>query len=106
MNDMKYLFPLWIKYIKKQGIKKIDGAIVADASVYDDTLTPPSWIYGDLGNYYGAGASGLSFHENAFLITLKPGAKFMDTAKISDVDPPIPYIKNKKPRYYRMAIHP
>ena len=28
---------------------------------------------GDLGNYYGAGASALTFHENLYTLTFKPG---------------------------------
>jgi len=28
MNDMKYLLPLWTKVIRKQGIKKIEGAVI------------------------------------------------------------------------------
>jgi D-alanyl-D-alanine carboxypeptidase/D-alanyl-D-alanine-endopeptidase (penicillin-binding protein 4) len=93
MNDMKYLLPLWTKVIRKQGIKKIEGAVIGDASIFDDTLTPPSWFPGDLGNYYGAGASGLTFHENSFRIIVKPGKRFRDSAKIAEIDPPIPYIK-------------
>ena len=92
MNDIKYMLPLWVNKIKAQGIKNINGAIVGDASIFDDTIAPPSWIYGDLGNYYGAGSSGLNFHENAFRIIIKSGKKYKDSAKIFDIDPPIPYI--------------
>jgi D-alanyl-D-alanine carboxypeptidase/D-alanyl-D-alanine-endopeptidase (penicillin-binding protein 4) len=97
MNDTKYLLPRWISYIKKQGIKKIEGSVVGDASIFDDTIAPPSWVYGDLGNYYGAGASGLTFHENAFRIIIKSGKKYKDSARVAALDPPIPYIniKNK-----------
>jgi D-alanyl-D-alanine carboxypeptidase/D-alanyl-D-alanine-endopeptidase (penicillin-binding protein 4) len=97
MNDMKYLLPLWVDKIRQQGIKKIEGAIVGDASIFDDTIAPSTWVYGDLGHYYGAGASGLTFNENNFIITLKPGKKYKDSAKITDINPKIPYltIKNK-----------
>ncbi len=90
--DMKYLLPLWIENIRKQGIKIIDGAIVGDASIFDDTIVPPSWVPGDLGNYYGAGSSGLTFHENTFRIILKPGKKYKDSARVVEIDPPAPYI--------------
>jgi len=97
MNDMKYLLPRWITHIREQGIKKIEGSVVGDARIFDDTIAPSSWVYGDIGNYYGAGASGLTFHENAFRIILKPGKKYKDSARIAELDPPIPYItiKNK-----------
>ena len=93
MSDMPKILQLWVKLVKKQGIKKIDGAIVGDASIFDDTIVPPSWVYGDLGNYYGAGASGLTYHENAFRIVVKGGKKYLDSSKIVQIDPPIPYIK-------------
>ena len=92
LNDMKYLMPLWVMKIKKQGIKKIDGALIGDASIYDDSITPQSWDKDDLGMYYGAGASGLTFHENAFMINFKPGKKYNDSASVVILDPPIPYI--------------
>ncbi|MGD0709925.1 MAG: D-alanyl-D-alanine carboxypeptidase/D-alanyl-D-alanine-endopeptidase [Bacteroidales bacterium] len=97
MSDMPNILQLWTKLIKKQGIKKIDGAIVGDADVFDDTIVPPSWVYGDLGNYYGAGASGLTFHENVFRIVVKSGKGYLDSARVVQIDPPIPYItiKNK-----------
>jgi serine-type D-Ala-D-Ala carboxypeptidase/endopeptidase (penicillin-binding protein 4) len=97
MNDMKYLMPRWVDKIRQQGIKKIEGAVVGDASIFDDSIAPSTWVYGDLGNYYGAGASGLSFHENSFIITLKPGKKYKDSARITGTDPKIPYltIRNK-----------
>ena len=63
MNNIKYLIPEWVNIIQSKGIKKIEGAIVGDASILDDTIVPPSWVDGDIGFYYGAGASGLSFHE-------------------------------------------
>jgi serine-type D-Ala-D-Ala carboxypeptidase/endopeptidase (penicillin-binding protein 4) len=92
LNDIKYLLPLWVKNIQKQGIKKIDGAIIGDASIFDDTIAPSTWDKDDLGTYYGAGASGLTFHENTFRIILKPGKKYKDSARVVELDPPIPYI--------------
>lgn len=93
MNDVKYMIPRWIAEIKKQGIKKIDGAIVGDAGIFDDSIASPWWDRGDLGLYYGAGSSGLSFHENSFRIIVKAGKKYRDSAVIAETDPPIPYIK-------------
>ncbi|MFH0866791.1 MAG: D-alanyl-D-alanine carboxypeptidase/D-alanyl-D-alanine-endopeptidase [Bacteroidota bacterium] len=99
MNDIKYLLPDWVKRVQKLGIKKIEGAVIGDASIFDDTIAPAAWLYGDLGNYYGAGASGLSFHENAFRIILKSGKYYKDSARVAELDPPIPYIKIKNKVY-------
>lgn len=97
MKDMKYLIPDWLNNIQKLGIKRINGAIVGDASIYDDTITPPSWNNGDVGHHYGAGSSGLTFHENTFRILFKSGLRYKDSARIVALDPPVPYItiKNK-----------
>lgn len=93
MNDVKYMIPQWVEIIRSKGIKKIEGAIVGDASILDDTIIPPSWVDGDIGFYYGAGASGLSFHENNFCISITCGKKYRDSARIAEVNPPLPYIK-------------
>ena len=63
----------WIKAIQEKGIKKINGNIVADASIYEQQMIPNTWIWEDLGNYYGAGACGLSAYDNMYEITLQSG---------------------------------
>ena len=45
---------------KAKGIKTIEGAVVGDASIFEDNMTPTQWIWGDMGNYFGAGACGLT----------------------------------------------
>ncbi len=64
----------WAELLKKKGIKKIEGAIIGDASIFDDNMIPPQWIWADIGNYFGAGASGLSYHDNKYTLYLKSGA--------------------------------
>jgi serine-type D-Ala-D-Ala carboxypeptidase/endopeptidase (penicillin-binding protein 4) len=54
----------WIDAIKKTGIKKIDGRIITDDSYYDFQPVPTKWLWEDFGNYYGAGAYGLSVFDN------------------------------------------
>ena len=58
----------WITSIKKFGIKKIEGRIIADDTRYDHQPVPPKWIWEDIGNYYGAGSYGLSVSDNMFEI--------------------------------------
>jgi serine-type D-Ala-D-Ala carboxypeptidase/endopeptidase (penicillin-binding protein 4) len=45
-----------------------------------------TWAWEDLGNYYGAGASALSFHENAYSLFFKPSA-VGEKADILKVEP-------------------
>lgn len=56
----------WISEIKKLGIKRIKGKIITDDSYYDYFPVPSKWLWEDEGNYYGAGAYGLSVYDNSY----------------------------------------
>lgn len=71
-SDSVFFNPI-LQKLKSKGIKKINGSIIADASYFDNTI-PGSWIWGDIGNYFGAGANGLSYHDNKFLLFYNSGA--------------------------------
>jgi len=74
--------------VKKNNIKKIKGKVIADASIFDDML-PSGWEWDDMGNYYGAAATGLCMFENAYKVYLKPGQKENDPVEIIKVSPEI-----------------
>ncbi|MCU0473154.1 MAG: D-alanyl-D-alanine carboxypeptidase/D-alanyl-D-alanine-endopeptidase [Bacteroidales bacterium] len=61
----------WIEEIRKQGIKKVSGRVITDDSYYDYLPVPAKWLWEDAGNYYGAGAYGLSVFDNTYEIHLK-----------------------------------
>ena len=63
----------FVAVIQKAGIKKINGHVVGDDSVFGTQSIPNGWIWMDVGNYYGAGTSGLCWRENQFDIKLKTG---------------------------------
>ncbi len=54
----------WCDTLKKKGIKQIKGAIIADGSEFGYEGAPDGWAWGDMGNYYGAAASGLPIYDN------------------------------------------
>jgi len=60
----------WAKAIIKLGIKRIEGRILSDDSYFDYQPVPPKWLWEDVGNYYGAGAYGISVFDNTFQIHL------------------------------------
>lgn len=70
-NDSSFFNPI-IHKLKSKGIKKINGSIIADASYFDNSI-PSTWIWGDIGNYFGAGANGLSYHDNKFSLFYNSG---------------------------------
>jgi D-alanyl-D-alanine carboxypeptidase/D-alanyl-D-alanine-endopeptidase (penicillin-binding protein 4) len=42
-----------------------------DGSIYDSDKIPSTWIWGDIGNYYGAGANAFTCYDNLFRLTFK-----------------------------------
>lgn len=61
----------WVTEIRKLGIKRIKGCIITDDSYYDSQPVPSKWLWEDMGNYYGAGAYGLSVFDNTVEIHFK-----------------------------------
>jgi len=92
-TKINIVFEKWTKVLKDKGIKKITGAIIADASIFDDALIPGTWTWEDMGNYYGAGASGLSIHENYYKLIFKPSTKIGGDAKVLRTEPKMQDIK-------------
>jgi D-alanyl-D-alanine carboxypeptidase/D-alanyl-D-alanine-endopeptidase (penicillin-binding protein 4) len=88
-GDSSSIVVKWAKWLAAKGIKKIEGAVIADASVFEDEMTPSTWIWGDMGNYYGAGACGLTYRDNSYTVYFKTNGAG-DSAKIKRTDPYIP----------------
>lgn len=82
----------WVAAVKKAGIQAIEGEVFGDASQWETALAAPSWTWEDLGNYYGAGACALSFHENAYSLIFAPGNKVGEPASILRTEPPLPQL--------------
>lgn len=80
----------WAALLKRKGIKQVDGAVTGDASVFEDDMIPSTWIWGDIGNYFGAGASGLSFMDNKYTAYYRSGPSAGDTTYITRIAPEIP----------------
>lgn len=74
----------------KSLITKINGTLFLDTSCFETALASSHWSFQDLGNYYGAGASGLTLNQNTYHITFQPGKKEHDPATVIKIDPPIP----------------
>ncbi len=69
------LLTRWLNAVKKAGITKIQGRIITDDSLFGTANIPLGWIWQDIGNYYGAGASSCTWQENQFGLTIRPGSK-------------------------------
>ncbi len=77
------VFFKWTELVKKAGIKRIAGSIIADPNgVFDDEYRNSSWSWGDIATGYGAGTSGIQFADNLFTIEVVPGTKVGETGAI------------------------
>ncbi|MGD9929508.1 MAG: D-alanyl-D-alanine carboxypeptidase/D-alanyl-D-alanine-endopeptidase [Mangrovibacterium sp.] len=86
----KHFQDTWVKALKDLNVRHITGKLVADASIYDDQFIPNTWIWEDLGNYYGAGPCGLSVYDNLYEIHLSSPATAGKTTKFLSTKPHIP----------------
>ena len=78
----------WLQAIKAAGIRKIQGAVIADARIFDHEGTSLKWVQEDLGSYYGAGSYGLSVFDNLYKLyfqTAGPGSVPRITGSEPDV---------------------
>jgi len=72
--DQNIFIPQWMAALKKAGIQKITGSIIADESIFDTEGISLKWVSEDMGNYYGAGCYGLSVFDNLYKLYLKTGS--------------------------------
>ena len=75
----------WARLLKEQGVKEIRGKITGDASCFE-RVVPDSWIWADIGNYFGAVPCGLSYMDNQFTIIYRTGAPGT-TAILEGIEP-------------------
>jgi len=71
-ENYQSLIEEWATLVQTKGIKKIIGYIIGDERIFDMHTLPNTWIWEDIGNYYGAACSGLNFHANQYKLYLKP----------------------------------
>ncbi|MES2651874.1 MAG: D-alanyl-D-alanine carboxypeptidase/D-alanyl-D-alanine-endopeptidase [Bacteroidota bacterium] len=83
----------WVNAIKAAGIKKIEGNVIGDDSLFGTQTMPEGWIWQDMGNYYGAGTSSLTWRENQFDIHLKPGNVAGADVNLKAIVPAMPYLQ-------------
>ena len=69
----------WVHEISKLGIDSIAGSVIGDASFFSDEYVASTWSWGDIGNYYGAGVSGLSIYDNTVKFEFSSGPLARDS---------------------------
>ena len=76
--------------IRKKGIKRINGHIYADTSIFEGDMVHPSWRWDDIGNHLGSGACGINYNENSVDVHIRAGRRVGDAAIITSTHPEIP----------------
>lgn len=91
-NDEDFMLR-WVDAVAELGIHHIDGRIIGDASYFSDEYVPSTWGWGDMGNYYGSGVSGLTIHDNTLTFTFEAGPENNDSTYITCYEPYTPDIR-------------
>jgi D-alanyl-D-alanine carboxypeptidase/D-alanyl-D-alanine-endopeptidase (penicillin-binding protein 4) len=81
---------VWCDTLESLGIKQIEGSVISDASEFGYEGAPDGWNWVDLGNYYGAGPSGLSIYDNLVRYTFNCPAAVGRLTKVRSIEPYVP----------------
>jgi len=93
--ESNHFLDIWTEAIQSKNIKVITGNLIMDATIYDSQTIPDTWVWEDMGNYYGAGASGISVFDNMYEIHLKSDAAAGKSTELISVIPEIPNLELK-----------
>jgi len=83
----------WLELLRSAGIARVLGDIIADDSAFDRDMIPRKYLWEDIGNYYGAGSSALTFNENTYTVFFDAGQSMGAPARVKSVLPEIPSMK-------------
>lgn len=72
-DHYRNVFSDFAQAVKKLNITKVAGNIIGDGSFFGRVPIPGTWIWEDIGNYFGAMPTGLDFAENSYTITFRSG---------------------------------
>lgn len=73
-NDRDGFLREWASVLKKKGIGRINGTLYVDGSGFGYEGVPDDWLWGDIGNYYGAHFSGVMIYDNLLEYHFKTSA--------------------------------
>ncbi len=86
------LLKRWVDAVARAGIKRIAGRVISDDRLFGTQTLPGGWTWHDIGNYYGAGPSTLTWRENQFDLIFKAGA-VGQPAELLRTEPAMDYLK-------------
>lgn len=78
-------------FLKNKGIKFLGGVQIIDPTYETETL-PRTWLWEDIGNYYGANPTGTILNENIIELHFKSGAVGTPVTLVKTI-PEMPWLK-------------
>lgn len=88
-DELRYIDELADK-VKSAGITQVKGNVVGDDSLMPNDPYPADWSIDDTPWYYGAPINALMIADNAFALTVHPGAT-AGSAPTVTIDPALPF---------------
>ena len=79
--------------VRQAGIRKIEGRIIGDGRSFEGMMEEPTWLWNDIGTYYGSGTSGLMFYENMQSFSAAAGDSVGAPVRISPSYPETPWME-------------
>ncbi len=92
-GDVLATFRAWAQTLRdKHGVRSITGDIVGDDDLFDDQLIIDSWFLDELGEWYSAESSALSFNDNCVDLHWTAGPE-VGAAPTFTLDPVTDYLE-------------
>lgn len=80
----------WAAELKKRGVRTITGRVRGDASIFPGSLYGDFWNWGDIGNGYGSGVSGLNLNHNRYTLAFRAGTAVGAPAELLGISTELP----------------
>lgn len=83
----------WVEALQKAGLKQITGRIIGDGRLFKESLYDDFWDWGDIGNGYGSGVSGLNLEHNRYTASFQPAAQEGTLSTFVGASPTVPEVQ-------------
>ena len=90
-GDQVGVFRAWADSLDARGISRIDGNVVGDDNLFDDSHVGPGWAWDYLGAAYAAEIGALLLNEGAIRLRVTPGSSPGERADVT-IEPATEYI--------------
>ena len=92
-TPLEQTFGQWKQLLEKEGINKIEGHIIGDGRYFDGMPEEGSWVWEDIGTYFGTGSSALMFYENMQSFAVGAGETVGSPINIAPHYPATPWME-------------